>query len=60
MESRLDNILAEGASEGGIGEEGLQAKKPLVATPPLPAGKSEGSMLLIFLILYAIADESLL
>jgi len=45
VESRLDNILADGVSEGGVGEEGLQAKKPPVATTPPAAAMPESSTL---------------
>jgi hypothetical protein len=60
VESRLDNILAEGAGEGGVGEEGLQAKKAPVATPaPMPA-KPESSMISLLIELYIMTDELVL
>jgi hypothetical protein len=56
VESRLDNILAEGAGEGGVGDEGLQAKKPPVATPaPVPA-KPESSMMLLLICICTMTD----
>ena len=57
MESRLDNILADGAGEGVVGEEGLQAKKPPVATPAPATAKPESSMMLLLIPLYTITDE---
>lgn len=47
VESRLDNILAEGVGDGGVRDEGLQAKKPPVATPAPVAAKPESSMMLL-------------
>lgn len=41
VESRLDNILADG--EGGVGDEGLQGKRPPAAAPAPVAAKSESS-----------------
>lgn len=46
VESRLDNILADGAGEGGFGEEGLQAKIPTVPTPA-PSTKPDSGMILL-------------
>ncbi|KAH8775841.1 hypothetical protein BGZ57DRAFT_737597, partial [Hyaloscypha finlandica] len=43
VESRLDNILADGDGEEGVGDEGLQAKKPPVATLAPIAAKAESS-----------------
>ena len=60
VESRLDNILAEGAGEGGVGEEGLQAKKAPVATPgPVPA-KTESCMIPLLIELCIMTDELVL
>jgi hypothetical protein len=56
VESRLDNILAEGAGEAGVGEEGLQVKKAPVATPPPAAAKPESSMLRANHYLYTITN----
>ena len=55
VESRLDNILADGPGEGGVGDEGLQAKKPQVATPAPAPAKTESSMGL-FYILFSFSD----
>ena len=53
VESRLDNILADGDGEGGVGDEGLQAKKPPVATLAPVAAKAESStVFLIILFIY--------
>jgi hypothetical protein len=57
VESRLDNILAEGAGEGGVGDEGLQAKKAAVPTPAPVAAKPESSTILSLLYLCTITDE---
>lgn len=60
VESRLDNILAEGAGEGGVGDEGLQARKPPVATPVPVAAKSENSMILLLNYLCPMTDKVVL
>lgn len=57
VESRLDNILAEGAGEGGVGDEGLQAKKPAAAVPAPAAAKNESSMTPFLYYLYTMTDE---
>jgi hypothetical protein len=57
VESRLDNILAEGAGEGGVGDDGLQAKKPPVATSAPVAAKSESSMMLLLICICTMTDE---
>ena len=57
VESRLDNILADGDGEGGVGDEGLQAKKyPVAALAPVTA-KAESSMVFLLIYLCTITDE---
>jgi len=60
VESRLDNILAEGAGEGGVGDEGLQAKKTAVPTPAPVAAKPESSTILLLLYSCAFTDKLVL
>lgn len=44
VEAKLDTILADGAGEGGVGDEGLQARRPPAPTPAMVAVRPESSM----------------